>query len=193
VSSTAPEQPESACEVMSGLVGRSSRRRWAAATPSAAVPAVGVRAAETWPVTESDVESSGARDPRDPSTSTALAKVIGTCGVAALGNGPRLVRDEPGVDWSAVAPEASTRVANRIATWPSTGVPLDPPIEGWWSDGGRVASLDGSIRELSGYGRRGLSYLERIDGSPWPPGRYESHVGDGDEVVAIVVCRRGAG
>jgi hypothetical protein len=135
--------------------------------------------------------------------------------MAALGNGPRFVRDEPWVDWAAVAPEHSARAANRIGTWPGTGIctglpvvldrpsivavttPADTdddlPIEGWWSDGGRIASLDGSIRVLPASGSRGVTYLERVDGSTWPAGRYAFDVGRGDDIVSLVVCLTRAG
>ena len=128
---------------------------------------------------------------------------------------PQIVRDEPWVDWAAVVPEATSQAADRIATWPGTGIctgiPVlldrptaigvstsidlgaDPPIEAWWSDGGRTAALEGSIRELYALGDGGLTVLERLDGSAWPAGRYEFHVGRGDRILALVVCLAGSG
>jgi hypothetical protein len=154
-------------------------------------------------------------DARDLSARESLASRAGSWGIATVGNGPRIVRDEPWVDWAAVVPGSSTRAADRIATWPGTGIctglPVvfdlasfvavttpadvadDPPIEGWWSDGGRIVSLDGSIRERSASGSGGIAYVERIDGSAWPAGRYAFDVGRGDETVSLVVCLTRAG
>jgi hypothetical protein len=165
---------------------------------------------ETWPVTAVGDASVRGVEPRDPSASGRLASHAGSWGVAALGNGPRIVRDEPWVDWAPVLPERTTQAADRISTWPGTGictglpvvldlpsvvavttptdVVLDRPIEGWWSDGGRIAWLDGSIRVLSGVGSVGVTYLERVDGSTWPAGRYAFDIGRGDAIVSLVIC-----
>jgi hypothetical protein len=72
-------------------------------------------------------------------------------------------------------------------TAPADLVP-DWRLVGWWTDGGKVASLDGSVRQISPAGDRGISYLERVDGAPWPPGRYEFHVIAGKRTVALTVC-----
>ena len=192
---------------------------WASTNPTASNALLQVAVAppvpETWPVTVADEAGGRAGDRRAPSMQSRLASHTGTWGMAALGNGPRFVLDEPWVDWAAVPPSQSRRAADRIATWPGTGIctglPVvldrpsivavttpasvadDPPIEGWWSDGGRIASLDGSIRVLSAFGSRGVTYLERVDGSTWPPGRYAFDVGRGDEIVSLVVCLARAG
>ncbi len=185
-------------------------------SPAFVVEGVAPALPETWPVTRANGAGVRAVDRRDPSMQSRLASRIGGAwGVATLGNGPRFVRDEPWVDWAAVPPERSSRAADRIATWPGAGIcaglPVvfdrpsivavttpagvadDPPIEGWWSDGGRIASLDGSIRVLSAFASPGVAYLERIDGSTWPAGRYAFDVGSGDAIVSLVVCLTRAG
>lgn len=176
----------------------------------AAIAAVVPAPPETWPVTHAGDAAVGTRDPRDPSVVSWLVSHTGTWGIATLGSGPRVVREEPWVDWAAVAAERSARAADRISTWPGTGIctglPVvfdlpslvavtapstvadDPPIEGWWSDGGRIVSLDASIRVASPFDGRGITYLERVDGSAWPAGRYAFDVGGGDEIVSLVVC-----
>ena len=144
-----------------------------------------------------------------------LAVHSGTWGVGNVGVGPRMLRDEPWYDWTAVVPEASTETPGRIATWPDTslcaGYPTiydrpsvvavtaptdfgpDLRLVGWWTDGGNVASLAGSIRQAPSAGDTGIAYLERVDRAPWPPGRYEFHVIAGERTVALTVCltRRG--
>jgi hypothetical protein len=42
-------------------------------------------------------------------------------------------------------------------------------------------------------GSRGVTYLERVDGSTWPAGRYAFDVGSGDGIVSLVVCLTRAG
>ena len=66
-------------------------------------------------------------------------------------------------------------------------------LVGWWTDGGHVANLEGSIRQISPAGNRGISYLERTDQAAWPLGRYEFHVVTGSSAVELTVCitRRG--
>jgi hypothetical protein len=134
----------------------------------------------------------------------------GTWGVGATGAGPRLVRDEPWVDWAPVAPEEVDGPPAHIAIWPGTdlclGYPsifdrptvvavttptrLDPArsVVGWWTDGGRVAMLTGSIREVMPNGGAGVAYLERVDRAPWPAGRYEFHLETGGRTLALTVC-----
>ena len=80
-----------------------------------------------------------------------------------------------------------------VAVTAPTDLAPDWRLVGWWTDGGRVASLDGSVRQIPSTGSRGISYLERVDGAPWPSGRYEFHVISGERTVALTVCltRRG--
>jgi hypothetical protein len=133
----------------------------------------------------------------------------GTWGVGATGAGPRLVRDEPWLDWAPVTPEEVDGPPAHIAIWPGTGLcvgfptifdrptfvavttplHLDPAesLVGWWTDGGRVASLTGSIREV-GPRSSGVGYLERVDQGPWPAGRYEFHLETGGRTLALTVC-----
>ena len=177
---------------------------------AASLPSEPVIAEPTWPVAVGEAGRIPAPDPRDPSTTATMAQFAGSWGVAALGSGPRFVRDEPWAEWTAVSPATSRKSPDRILTWPGTGIctntpvvderpsvvaittPVgatpDRPIEGWWADAGHVGSLDGSIRELSASGPPGVAYLERLDGSPWPSGRYEFHVSRGARIIALVVC-----
>jgi hypothetical protein len=139
-----------------------------------------------------------------------LAVHLGTWGIGDAGVGPRLVRDEPWADWTAVAPETTGEGPGHIAIWPGTslckgfptiydrpsvmavtmpaGLVADRGLVGWWTDGARVANLSGSLRPVSPAGSRGISYLERTDGAPWPAGRYEFHVISGARAVALTVC-----
>jgi hypothetical protein len=139
----------------------------------------------------------------------------GQWGVGTAGVGPRMLRDEPWTDWVAASPESVDSGPLHVATWPGTdicdGLPAiydDPSLvavtapsdlvpdwrlTGWWTNGSRVASLRGSVFQVSAAGNRGISYLERTDRAPWPPGRYEFHVSAGQSTVALTVCitRRG--
>ena len=99
-----------------------------------------------------------------------LARRAGTWGVWVAGAGPRLIREEPWSDWVGVRPEPSTGAPSHVATWPGTDVcdrvPMlagrptvvavtapaqlpDARVDGWWTDGVRVATLAGSIGYLS--------------------------------------------
>jgi hypothetical protein len=137
-----------------------------------------------------------------------LASRSGTWGVGAGGTGPRLVRDDPWTDWVAVEPVAVDGPA--IAVWPDTGlcratpVLLDRPslvavtvppglapdwrLETYWSNGPTIVRLDGRVRQVSPPGNRGISYLEQVDGSDWPDGRYEFRVLAGDHATSLTVC-----
>jgi hypothetical protein len=139
----------------------------------------------------------------------------GTWGVGNAGVGPRMLRDEPWSDWVAAGPESVEGGPLHVAMWPGSslceGFPTiydhpslvavttpadlvpDWQLVGWWTDGQRAAPLEGSVRQVSPAGNRGISYLERTDRARWPPGRYEFHVIAGDRTVALTVCitRRG--
>ena len=134
----------------------------------------------------------------------------GQWGVGNAGVGPRMLRDEPWTDWVPAAPETVDGGPLHVMTWPGTGMcgglPLiydnpslvavttpsalvpDWSLTGWWTDGSRVASLGGSVFQVSSAGNSGISYLERTDRAPWPPGRYEFHVSAGQRTVALTVC-----
>ena len=121
-----------------------------------------------------------------------------------------MIRDEPWTDWAPVAVEIVDGGPARVATWPGTdlcaGHPVindrptlvavttprdvapDRVLRGWWTDGTNVASLDGSVVQVTPPGNRGISYLERVDRAPWPPGRYEFHVVAGQRSVSLTVC-----
>lgn len=145
----------------------------------------------------------------------ALAAHSGTWGVGDAGVGPRMLRDEPWTDWVRISPESILDVPIHLATWPDTDpcanfpVIYDSPslvavtapadlvpdwwLSGWWTDGNQVASLAGSVRQVSPAGNRGISYLERTDREPWPSGRYELIVIAGASTVSMTICltRRG--
>jgi hypothetical protein len=144
-----------------------------------------------------------------------LALHSGQWGVGNAGVGPRMLRDEPWTDWVAAVPEIVDGGPLHVMTWPGTSMCGDLPdiydnpslvavttpsalvpdwrLTGWWTDGSKVAALSGSVRQVSPAGNRGISYLERTDRAPWPPGRYEFHVIAGERTVALTVCitRRG--
>ena len=169
----------------------------------------------SWPADANDADPTRATAAQAKEALLSLATHAGGWGVGNGGFGPRWVRDEPWFDWAAVVPEAVTDGPLRIAMWPREslcdGYPTindlpsfvavtapadltpDWRLTGWWTDGYRVAWLDDSIRQISPSGGRGISYLERVDGAPWPPGRYEFHVAAGDRTVALLLCltRRG--
>ena len=196
----------------------------AAARPAGPVPSVAAVARPVvipvateagWPAAASADDLNGRFASQAEEALGSLTIYSGSWGVGNAGLGPRLLRDEPWFDWTAVVPEASSDPPNRIAIWPGTslcaGYPTiydrpsfvavtaptdlapDRRLVGWWTDGGRVASLDGSVRQIPSTGSRGISYLERVDGAPWPSGRYEFHVISGERTVALTVCltRRG--
>ena len=169
----------------------------------------------SWPAIANDADPIRATVSQAKEALLSLAAHAGGWGVGNGGFGPRWVRDEPWFDWAAVVPESATDGPLRIAMWPREslcdGYPTindlpsfvavtapadltpDWRLTGWWTDGRRVAWLDGSIRQISPTGGRGISYLERVDGAPWPPGRYEFHVVAGERTVALLLCmtRRG--
>jgi hypothetical protein len=173
-----------------------------------AEPAVEV--APTWPAAASPTATA---DDSMSQAGTVLGELTvhsGTWGVGNAGVGPRLVRDEPWADWTAVAPETTGDGPGHIAIWPGTslckGFPTiyDRPsvmaitapadlvakrgLVGWWTDGAHVANLAGSVLPVSLAGNPGISYLERTDDAPWPAGRYEFHVIAGARTVALTVC-----
>jgi hypothetical protein len=179
--------------------------------PAASVPA----ADPTWPsalvpsplATQTAKEAEGALG--------SLAAHAGNWGIGTAGVGPRMLRDEPWSDWTAATVEVVDGAPAHVATWPDTDVCAGYPtvydrptlvavttprdvapdrvLRGWWTDGVNVASLEGSVVQISPPGNRGIGYLERLDQSPWPPGRYEFHVVAGETSVAMTVCltRRG--
>ena len=115
-----------------------------------------------------------------------------------------MLRDEPWSDWTPVTIEMADGSPLHVGQWPGTdlcaGYPTiydrptlvavttpravspDWKVEGWWADGGTAASLDGSVVQISPAGGTGITYLERVDQAPWPPGRYEFHVVTGVHV-----------
>jgi hypothetical protein len=168
-----------------------------------------------WPATAGDAVAGDGSAAQAQEALPSLAIHSGSWGVGNVGVGPRMLRDEPWFDWAAVMPEASSDSPLAIAMWPGTslcaGYPTiydlpslvavtaptdlapDWTLAGWWTDGSRVASIDGSLRQISPAGIHGISYLERVDGERWPAGRYEFHVVTGKQTFALIVCltRRG--
>jgi hypothetical protein len=180
--------------------------------PVANAPAAAgsVVADPSWPAT---TVASGPVDRAVAEAESALGSLTsrsGAWGVGATGAGPRLIREEPWEDWTPVAIEQVDGPPAHIAIWPGTdlcvGYPtifdrptvvaitapahIDPAasVVGWWTDGGRVASLTGSIRQIAPVGTAGIGYLERVDRAPWPAGRYEFHLETGGRTVALTVC-----
>lgn len=186
-------------------------------TPTARTdPTAAVTPEATFPTTPGWPAIAQAGDPladpgdRLPLTIGSLARRSGTWGVGDAGLGPRIEREEPWADWVPVKPEAATDAPIFIVLWPGTGIcagvprlldqplffavtssldmPVDRRLEAWWTDGGRVASLDGSIHQVTAVGDRGISYLIRNDGAAWPAGRYEFHVEGGGRAFAVTIC-----
>jgi hypothetical protein len=109
-----------------------------------------------------------------------------------------------------VKPEAATDSPIYVVLWPGSGIcagipqlldqplffavtsssnlPVDRRLVAWWTDGGRVESLDGSVHQVTPVGDRGISYLVRNDLAPWPAGRYEFHVEGGGHAYAVTIC-----
>jgi hypothetical protein len=138
-----------------------------------------------------------------------LAARSGSWGVGSGGSGPRLIRDDPWYEWVPVEPVSTTSGA-QLGVWPDTGLCSKTPsllggprlvavtapqslvpdwrLVGWWSDGSSVRSLDGVVRQISPPGNRGISYLERGEGAPWPDGRYEFDVIAGSSTIRMLVC-----
>jgi len=158
---------------------------------------------------------------------TATARVVGRLagsgyrsggwGIWIAGDGPRLTRDEPWTEWTAIQPEPSTDAPLHAATWPDTdicagvpilsggplvlsvttpGLPIPGRVDGWWTDGARVVSLAGSLGYLTvprteftvASGVAGAPLVIRIDGATWPDGRYELHVSRGGSTFALTYC-----
>ena len=177
----------------------------AAVTPDAPIPTT-----PGWPVLAQAGDPLGDPGVRLPLTIGSLARRSGTWGVGDAGLGPRIQREEPWADWVPVKPEAATDSPIYVVLWPGTGIcagvprlldqplffavtsspelPVDRRLEAWWTDGGRVASLDGSVHQITPVGDRGISYLVRNDLAPWPAGRYEFHVEGGGHAYAVTIC-----
>jgi len=159
-----------------------------------------------WPA----IAKAGAASDLAPMTIGSLARRWGTWGVGEGGLGARIEGDAPWADWVPVEPEAATDTPIHIAIWPGTGIcagvprlldqplffaitttadlPVDRPLEAWWTDGGRAAALDGSVHQVTPAGEHGVSYLVRDDNAPWPAGRYEFHVTGGNRTFALTIC-----
>lgn len=138
-----------------------------------------------------------------------LAPYSGAWGVGSGGNGPRLVREEPWTDWVAVDPGVSSG-GGSLTLWPDTGLCMSAPrllggpslvaitvpaalvpdwrVAAWWTDGSDTMSLDRVVKQISPPGNRGIAYLERVDGTKWPDGRYEFDVQAGDHRMSLTVC-----
>lgn len=181
-------------------------------SPDAAspVPAAADPPAPGWPVKDGPLVAASSSASEAEESIVAVATRARTWGVASAGLGPRLTRDEPWADWTGVVPEITGDVPRHVVMWPGTslcqGLPavddrgtmiaLTAPaafgsgdrVVGWYTDGARSAALDGSVRQVSPEGGGAVSYLERIDRSPWPAGRYEFHLIVGYGTVGLTVC-----
>ena len=59
---------------------------------------------------------------------------------------------------------------------------------GWWTDGGRAASIDDSVTVVAMRDQSGIAAIERIDRTPWPIGRYEFQLRAGDRTFDLTLC-----
>jgi hypothetical protein len=177
--------------------------------PAAADASAG-RAVLSWPVASTRPRAIGYGVAEAESLAVATADRSHGWAVGDGGSGPRFVHDEAWLAWRAVAVAAAGETPTSIVVWPGTGLctglpmlqdrptfvavlapPGVPPggrITGWWSDGTRVAALAGSIRQVPATGAPRLQFLERIDGSRWPSGRYELHISSAERTVALTFC-----
>ena len=178
----------------------------AAVTPGAPIPTT-----PGWPAVAQAGDLLEDPGSRLPLAIGSLARRSGTWGVGDAGLGPRIQREEPWADWVPVKPETATDDGPIfVVLWPGTGIcagvprlldqplffavtsspdlPVDRRLEAWWTDGGRVASLDGSLHQITPVGDRGISYLVRNDDAAWPAGRYEFHVEGGGRTYAVTIC-----
>ncbi len=105
---------------------------------------------------------------------------------------PLHVSQWPGTDLCAGFPTIYD-LPTLVAVTTPRNVSPDWTVEGWWAEGGTAAWLGGSVVQVSPPGRTGITYLERVDQAPWPPGRYEFHVVTASANVSLTVCltRRG--
>ncbi len=163
----------------------------------------------TWPVLAVQPRAGGLR----PTASEQLAsREVASQGwsVGDGGSGPRLLHDERWAEWQAASVAPATGDPEDIVVWPGSGVcnglPLldalpsflavsAPPrlgaverLAAWWSDGARVVALANSVREIAAGPRSTVRFLERIDGTRWPAGRYEIHATVGAGTFAVTVC-----
>lgn len=153
-------------------------------------------------------------DATDPTSTTAEMRLLvahaGTWGVGDGGSGPRLTRDTVWIDWTPIAPgppaTAPDALSAALGSGSCTGLPtlFDRPsvlavtasadigagwrVTAWWSHGGDVLSISGSVRQVVLPGQRAVAYLERLDEAVWPDGRYELHVTTGHRTYALSVC-----
>jgi hypothetical protein len=185
-----------------------------ASTPASPRPTPTDSSIRPWPARTVPPASAGPTDLGERLIAR-LAPHAGTWGVGSAGIGPRILREEPWADWVAVAPEAFHHALTRMRTWPDAEACSDAPavfdrpsligitvpttmpstwkLGGWWTDGTHVVDLGGSLRDVSPPASDGIGYFERIDGAPWPAGRYEFHVmlDDGTFVLTVCLTRRG--
>jgi hypothetical protein len=213
-------KPWAGDDAKSGVVRLTSVPADAVASPAATIADpqaadLGPAPDPTWPASRAATALATQTANQAEGALRSLVRHAGTWGVGNAGVGPRMLRDDPWTDWTPVDPEIVDGPPAHIAIWPGTDlcaayptiydrptliaitmprdVAPDRDLLGWWADDGRVASLDGSIVQVSPPGNRGISYLERVDRAPWPPGRYEFHVVVASGSVALTVCltRRG--
>ena len=139
-----------------------------------------------------------------------VASRAGDWGVADAGAGPRLIRDEPWLDWRTVTPQAAPALPIEVGMWPGTGICdglqdlLDRPVvvaltvpfqtdptarlTGWWTNGTTVSDIDTSVQDVTPSANAGYRALVRTDQTPWPTGRYELHLVTGTTHQAVAFC-----
>jgi len=181
--------------VVGGLVG-----------PPVVAPAAAIAAAPA------AISAGGApaapRTPEAPSGLESLARHSGIWGVGAAGLDAQDTRGSWAA-WTAVSP-APARTTAGVPTSPSSGlcdrvptlptnalfiavsneadVPVDRSLVAWWWDHGSATPLEGSIHQVTPAGDRGIAYVVRDDGGPWPAGRYVFRESAGGDAVDLAVC-----
>jgi hypothetical protein len=179
---------------------------WVAIVRDFAGPPVADRAAAVAPAPVV-VPAPGTRT-QAPEGLGSLARHSGTWGVGASEPGS-VDGPEPWGAWTAVTPAPATTVAglpaspssglcDRVPTLPAnasfmavsheTDVPVDRTVLAWWWDQGTATPLEGAIHQVTPTGDRGIAYVVRDDGGPWPAGRYAFRVEANDQAVDLAVC-----
>ena len=84
--------------------------------------------------------------------------------------------------------ERPTVIAVTLPATIKPGPAVGDGWRGWWTDGGRTASIDDSVRTVPTGDRSGIVAIERIDGAPWPVGLYEFQLRVADRIFDMAVC-----
>ena len=126
---------------------------------------------------------------------------IGVIGVGPRLSRDATWADWTAIEPEVVQGPAQDGLARHVLIWPGTGLCTGVPVtddhprivavtlpvdirrganvgdgwSGWWTDGGRAASIDDSVTVVAMRDQSGIAAIERIDRTPWPIGRYEFH------------------